>query len=343
MIKIKLLLLLAVTLVGFQTYGQVQEIKNPSKEGLSLRETSISEVKQLDPGLKEVKVEEMDLPNGCFGESGKKYYTSRYPGVIFQKERNSDVVSKIRLTKKFKGKLPDGKSIDMQNLQLQEVFRMYPSLKDQWGSRDCSNFLIFSNDTLVFYVKKDMAKKPQFPSDEGYYLQQPITAIDVIVSCDSFVKENKLNLTKTPTGIVVFLDSVRVSNTLLNKFDAKQIASVSIYKDETAIEKLGLEAVDGLIYLETKVFAKKRYWNFLKSKSKAYSKLVPKPAEDDEVVYILNGKVLKENFEGDLARINEESFINLKLISSKKLKTDFQLSNKKGGVMITSKKIEKEK
>lgn len=346
--KIKLLLFFSVILINLQTKGQVKESKNISINGFSLCQSSISELKQLDPNLKEVEVEEMDSPANCFGqdsrfENGKGFYSSKYPGIIFQKEQTSDIISKIRLTKNFKGNLPDGTPIDMQNLSLQEIFKIYPFLKGKWGSRGCSNFWNFSNDTLLFYVKIDTTKKPQFPIDEKYYLNKQIEAIDLVISCYEPSKENESNFTLTPTDPVFFVDSVRMTKNDLLKYDPNQIASVTVYKDKSAWEKFGSEAVNGLIYIETKDFAKKRYWNFLSSISIEYKKLVPEPSQDVNVVYILNNKVLKENFEGDLASINNETFINIKIITGEKLKSDFNITDKKVGVVITSKPTEKNK
>ena len=88
-------------------------------------------------------------------------------------------ISKIRLTKEFKGNLPDGTPVDLKNLKLKDVFDIYPKLKDTWGSRSCSDYWSFANDTLFFYVKIDTTKKPQFPIDEDYYSDKLIEAIDL--------------------------------------------------------------------------------------------------------------------------------------------------------------------
>lgn len=330
--------------ICIQTKGQ-EKTKTISINGFSLCQASIAELRQLDPNLKEVKVEEMDHPVECFGEdsrfeNGKGYYSSKYPGIIFQKEQTSDIISKIRLTKEFKGNLPDGTYIDMQNLLAKDVLDKYPKF-DTWGSRDCSDYWSLSNDTLFFYVKID--KKPRYPIDEKYYLNKPIEAIDLVVSCYKPAEGSESNFTLTPADPVFFLDSVRVTKNDLMKYEPNQIASVTVYKDKSAWDKFGSEAVNGLIYIETKDFAKKRYWSFLSSKSTEYKILVPEPSKDSNVVYILNNKVLKENFEGDLANIDNENFIDVKIINSEMLKSDFDIIDKKGGVVITSKPTDKSK
>ena len=71
-------------------------------------------------------------------------------------------ISKIRLTKEFKGKLPDGTLVDLKNLKLKDVFDIYPKLKDTWGSRSCSDYWSFANDTLFFYVKLTPARNLNF-------------------------------------------------------------------------------------------------------------------------------------------------------------------------------------
>ncbi len=162
--------------------------QNISINGVCLCSTTLSKISQLAPDLKETDIEEMDLPKNCYGQdsrfvNGKGYYSEKFLGMIFQKDQNSEYISKIRLTKKFKGKLPDGKDIDMNGFLLKDLFRLYPQFKNKWGSRDCSSYWNFSNDTVSFFVKIDASKKPQFPVDEQFYADKPVEAVDIALSC----------------------------------------------------------------------------------------------------------------------------------------------------------------
>ncbi len=179
----------------------------------------------------------MDLSKNCLGQdsrfiAGKGYYSDNQPGIIFQKDQDSDYISKIRLTKLFKGNLPDGNFIDLSKFLLKNLFELYPQFKDKWQSRDCSDYWRFSNDTISFYVKIDKTKKPQFPIDESYYMDKPVEAIDLIASCIAVHEYDEgyqtMELHPSP---VVFIDSVRITRSDLSKMNPNDIASVSIIKD----------------------------------------------------------------------------------------------------------------
>jgi hypothetical protein len=86
-------------------------------------QTTLQQLHAIDRDLKKVEVEEMDSPKNCFGqdsrfENGKGYYSNKFAGIIFQKDLVTDHISKIRLTKDFRGSLPDGTFIDVKNLKL---------------------------------------------------------------------------------------------------------------------------------------------------------------------------------------------------------------------------------
>jgi len=266
-------------------------VKKLSINGICLCNTTLPALKQLSNDLKEVEVEEMDLPKNCFGGdarfiAGKGYTSNMYPGMIFQKDQTTNQISKIRLTNQFSGKLPDGKIINMNGLLLKDLLRIYPKLKDKWGSRGCSNYWNFSNDTLSFYVKIDTTKKPQFPIDEAYYYSKPVEAADLVISCYNFRSDIPKLALFDPNDPLFFIDSIRVNRRVLENYQPSEIASLTVYKDANAIKRVGPEGKNGLIYIETKAFARQRYWQYFKSKSNDYAKAVPAPENDSSVQYI---------------------------------------------------------
>ena len=89
--------------------------------------------------------------------------------------------------------------------------------------------------------------------------------------------------------------------------------------------------------LKQKSLRKNKYWNYLKSKSADYLKIVPTPQSDSSVIYILNDKVLKTNFEGDLSGIDDKNFIELNIIDKQKLNKDYNISDKSFGVFVRTK------
>ncbi len=309
--------------------------------GFCLCQTTLADLQKRSNDFKPIEVEEMDLGKKCISqdsrfENGKGYYSSKFLGMIFQKDQTSDEISKIRLTKDFKGNLPDGTPIDLSNLKLKDVFNIYPKLKDTWGSRGCSDYWRFANDTLFFYVKIDPNKKPQFPIDEAYYYDKPIEAIDLLISCYRIFekKERYKQLFNDP---VFFIDSVNVTRIEIQEYQPTDIAVMTVYKDTNAIKLVGEQGKFGAVYVETKKFARNKYWNYFKTKSADYLKIVPTPQSDSSVIYILNDKVLTTNFEGDLSGIDDKNFIELIVIDQQKLNKDYNILDKSFGVIVRTK------
>lgn len=335
-----LLFCFVFTSLSSATYAQ-QKKNTLTVNGITLCETTVIDLKKAFTDLSAAKVEEMNLPAECYGQdsrfvAGKGFTTAKHPGIIFQQEQNSDKVSKIRLSKEFKGNLPDGKFIDVSKLTAKDVFTMYPALNGKWGSRGCSNHWHIDNDTLYFYVRIDKTKKPQYPIDEDFYLKQPVEAIDIVSSCYGQSAEPIHVIGKPSNEALFYLDSVRISRDRLSTVNTNDFALMSVYKNKNATDIAGPEAANGLIYIETKSFVRNRYWNLFRSKSPEYLKLVPKPGDEKELVYILNGKPLKERIEADLGFINSSNLISLEIINAARLLKDYQINNYQWGVMVTT-------
>lgn len=135
---------------------------------------------------------------------------------------------------------------------------------------------------------------------------------------------------------VYFIDSVRVSQEDVGKFNANDVAAVSVYKGKTATDLLGDDGKDGAIYIETKRFSKNKYWKYFASKSEAYALAVPHAAEDSTVQYVLNGKLLQRNFDGDLAHISDAVFQSITVISKEELQKQYGVTDKRLGVVVRS-------
>jgi hypothetical protein len=304
-----------------------------------LCKTTLADLEKLDSQLQKTKVEEMDMCNdGIIQDSrfsnGKGYYSTKYPGMIFQKDDDNDFISKIRLTKDFIGYLPDGTFINMKTLLAKDVIKIYPKYANTWGSRGCSNYWNLSNDTLSFFVKIDKNKKPQYPVDEVYYGEMPIEGIDLVISCYNIFHRNRYK--KFFDDPIFFIDSVNVTRIELQEYQPTQIAVMTIYKDTNAIKLVGQQGKDGVVYIETKKFARNKYWNYFKSKSPDYFKAVPSLEDDSTVVYILNGEIQKQNFEGDLSIIDDKTFIDLKVIGKELLSKNYGIQDKFFGVIINA-------
>lgn len=309
--------------------------------GFCLCEATITGLISLDRNLKKVNVEEMAFCNDGFVQDarftkGTGYASAKYPGMIFQKDLENDFISKIRLTKDFAGRLPDGTSIDMKTLLAKDVIKLYPGYNETWTSRDCADYWNLTNDTLSFYIKIDTARKPRYPLDEAYYLEKPVEGIDLLISCRSIFNRNDAFVLFPANEPVFFIDSIRVNGGVLKSYQPAEIAMVSVYKNADSLKITEPNAKNGIVYITTKDFARDHYWNYFKSISPDYAKQVPDMATEKKLVYILNGKVLTTNFESDLFAINDSNLIALKLIDKKTLKQDYDISVRGIGVVITT-------
>ncbi|MBI2729801.1 MAG: hypothetical protein HYX40_03460 [Sphingobacteriales bacterium] len=335
----KLFIIILLTL-RLSSFAQIDSLlaNKITISGFCLCKTTLAEIKAIDNELKEVTVEEMGPCNDGFVEDSrfenrKGYYSPKYPGIIFQKDREG-YISKIRLTKDFAGKLPDGNEVNMKVLLAKDVLKLYPK-RNTWGSRGCSDYWSLSNDTLYFFVKIDKTKQPQYPVDEAYYAEKPVEAIDLVVSCYSIYNKNNSFSLFSADEPMYFVDSIRTNKAFIEEaYQPTDIALVSVYKDAGAIKLAGPQAKNGVIYIITKSFARNHYWSFFKEKSADYLKKIPNLETEATVAYIVNGKPLVENYESDLFSINDSNFIELTLISKKQLKADYHIADKMFGVII---------
>ena len=310
--------------------------------GFCLCKTSLSDLQNLSDDFKSVEVEEMDLGKRCGSEdsryeNGKGYDSKKYPGLIFQKDQDEGYISKIRLTKDFVGELPDGTPVNMSSFFLKDLLKLYPELNSKWGSRDCSDYWSFSNDTIAFFVKIDKNKKPQYPVDEAYYLEKPIEGVDIMLSCYSIYHKSDNFSLFAPDEPMLFIDSIRINKGVLENYQPSEIAFITVYKDSNAIKFAGKEAKNGVVYIITKSFARDRYLNYFKSKSAEYAKAAADKKKEEKAIYILNGNVLTSNVESELFNINDNNFIELTIIDKDALKKIYQISGKSFGVVIKTK------
>lgn len=246
--KIPILLLL---IVSIKSLSQNSNVPNLSK--IKFCELTIDDLKSEDPELKEVKLEEMDLCSDGFVQDGRfenriGYESKLYPGVIFQKyDANNSIIAKIHLTKIFKGYLPDGNYIEVENLKASDVLKKYDSL-NSWTSRGCSDYwAIKKEDKLNFYVKIDKNKNPRYPVDQKFYSEQLIEGVDIISNCYSYNQKTKNN----PLYIV---EGKEVTEQYIRDLKPDDVDSITVLKDKSAVEKYGEKGKDGVIeiYLKNK-------------------------------------------------------------------------------------------
>ena len=137
---------------------------------------------------------------------------------------------------------------------------------------------------------------------------------------------------------IIIVDSVRLTHDQFMAFDPNTIASANILTDTDATNRYGPDAKDGVALFQTKAFARKHYIAFLRKKSHVYDSLYSIAKSDTTFQYIINDKVKTKNFEGDLALLDDWLFISLDVLTEEQLKTKYNITGKKIGILIEAKR-----
>lgn len=218
-----------------------------------LCDLTIDFLKEIDPKIKKISVEEMNLCSDGFVLDGRfenriGYNSELYPGVIFQKyDVKTNVIAKIHLTKEFKGYLPNGNYIDLKLLKAEEVLKKYDNL-NTWTSKGCSEYWgINDNNKVYYYVKIIKDKKPQYPVDEKYYSESFIEGIDIIMDCYSETENRKEKIKP-----LIILDGKEVDEDFIKNLDPNRVDSINVIKDKNAFEKYGDKGKNGVIEIYLK-------------------------------------------------------------------------------------------
>lgn len=141
--------------------------------------------------------------------------------------------------------------------------------------------------------------------------------------------------------VFFFLDSTEISAREFKAINPETVTLASLYKDSSAFQLIGDRAKGGeVVYIETINFAKKRFWKFFSKKSTEYRKAFPNLGDDSNAVYILNDSILKNNYFGTLAQLDESTLKSIKVIDKKELKKKFKITDKTHGVVIEAIKPE---
>ena len=135
---------------------------------------------------------------------------------------------------------------------------------------------------------------------------------------------------------VYFIDSVEVSQAALQDYAPESIAALTIYKDAEATRLVGTRGKDGVVYVETKLFDTRHYRRYFARKSTAYAQLVAAGVAETNIQYVLNGRLLTTNYEGDLASIDDQLFQGLAVLDQAALQQRYPDNSATYGVVLTS-------
>jgi hypothetical protein len=137
---------------------------------------------------------------------------------------------------------------------------------------------------------------------------------------------------------IFIIDSQKVSQSDLSKYNADSIATVVMLYDTSATKLYGDSAKDGVVIIETRSFARQMFISFFRKSSKSYDSLYRVVGNDTSFAYIINDKVQKGNYEGNLSAINDELFGGLEILTKEQLYDKYNISNKQFGIVVHSKK-----
>ncbi len=153
-----------------------------------------------------------------------------------------------------------------------------------------------------------------------------------------YAQETKITIHTAGNDPLFYVDSARVNRIELEKLNPSEILSVSVYKDANITKLAGLDAKDGIVYVTTRVYVRNKYWNYFKSKSSEYSKIVLTPDADSTIQYILDKHILNTNIEGDLSSMDDTTFKEIRIVDKDTLQKEFGIYGKTYGVIIKTKK-----
>lgn len=214
-------------------------------------------------------------------------------------------------------------------------------------------FLLFSVAVLKYSLNLDGLLKMLYVKPLNFnekikyqskYIKKTITKITMMkylfftFFCFSicFSQSPRRVMKKIRANPIIFIDSINVEPAEMQKFDPNIISLVTVFKSKEAVELYGEDGKDGVIFIETKPFSKNRYQNYFKTKSPAYKKIIEEELNTENVQYILNGKILTENYDGDLASITDKTFKKIQIINSQELEKKYKITGKTYGILITS-------
>lgn len=132
-----------------------------------------------------------------------------------------------------------------------------------------------------------------------------------------------------------FIDGKPIEGSFVSKVKADEIAMLQVLPLNKAIELHGNKGKNGVTYIFTKSYCIANYQKAFSSRSEEYKKVLKNEGGSDaRIQYILDGKVLKENFEGRLFSLRNDPSYYLKIIESEGLEL-YGVSDKVYGFVIT--------
>jgi TonB-dependent SusC/RagA subfamily outer membrane receptor len=122
----------------------------------------------------------------------------------------------------------------------------------------------------------------------------------------SRAQQNKDSIHSITAKPIYVIDGSIAGNDALNKMNPGDIASIDVLKGNAATALYGERGRDGVIVINTKAAAKKRFWTLLCSASNEYQKIMTTPESDSIAIYKLNGELLTKTTKHQLYNLNSK-------------------------------------
>ncbi|RBL91551.1 hypothetical protein [Chitinophaga flava] len=158
-----------------------------------------------------------------------------------------------------------------------------------------------------------------------------ILLFSLILTSFSALAQNEEN--DVPVYVV---DSVLTTQAAMESISPDQIGLITIARGKKAILKYGSQAANGVVYVETKPFARKRVRHLLSMASPAYDSLLRRYGSDSSFLYIVNDKPVTPTDETRLMTVDNKTFVSVEILSPKKVEELYHIKNRQAGVRIIS-------
>lgn len=166
-----------------------------------------------------------------------------------------------------------------------------------------------------------------------------ITTVCLLVWGTAAMSQDLSSIPGVPQNALIFVDSVE-SKQGMEGLDPSKIALIDIVKGSKLKEKYGPRGEDGVIFIETVDFARKRYTRMFTEIAPAYGKMLATYKSDSSFQYVLDGSPINNSVPQMLAaleRKNIDSIVVMPPNSAKDIVKEYQPSDKLLWVLISSK------
>lgn len=110
---------------------------------------------------------------------------------------------------------------------------------------------------------------------------------------------------------IYVVDGTISGKAALEKMNPEDIQSIDVLKGNTAMALYGERAREGVVVINTKAAAKKRFWTLLCTESNEYGKIIVSPESDSVAMYKLNGELLSKSSEKRLYNLTQKDILKV--------------------------------